>query len=242
MDTIKLNQNKVKMVAHRGVSKLERENTNAAFIAAGNRSYFGIETDVHKSKDGLFVAIHDSSTSRVTNGVVEVIVEEHDYNTIKEVILPDLDESTHRQDLRIPLMLDYIKICKKYDKVCVLEVKTDFSKEELADMVEVIRQEDYLDQVIFIAFGRENCVLLRELLPEQPIQWLTSQEFTEEMKEFIYKHHLDLDIRHDRLTKELVDELHANNVVVNTWTCDDPQRAEELIEMGVDFITSNILE
>ena len=109
-------------------------------------------------------------------------------------------------------------------------------------MVEIIKQEDYLDQVIFIAFGRENCVLLREMLPNQPIQWLTSKEFTDEMKEFIYKHNLDLDIRHDRLTQEIVDELHANNVLINCWTCDEPERAEELMNMGVDFITSNILE
>ena len=242
MNTIKVKQNKVKMVAHRGVSKLERENTNAAFLAAGNRRYFGIETDVHKTADGLFVAIHDYTTGRVTNGAVDIEVEGNDYNTLKEVILPDLDGSTHREDLRIPLMLDYIKICKKYEKVCVLEIKPDFSKEELAEMVEIIKQEDYLDQVIFIAVGSENCVLLREMLPNQPIQWLTSKEFTDEMKEFIYKHNLDLDIRHDRLTQEIVDELHANNVLINCWTCDEPERAEELMNMGVDFITSNILE
>ena len=50
MNTIKLNcENKPLMVAHRGCSGLERENTNAAFVAAGNRSYWGIETDVHKT-------------------------------------------------------------------------------------------------------------------------------------------------------------------------------------------------
>ena len=41
-DTIHVNLPGVKMVAHRGVSGLERENTCAAFVAAGNRSYFGV--------------------------------------------------------------------------------------------------------------------------------------------------------------------------------------------------------
>lgn len=41
-----------KMVAHRGLSGIERENTLLAFVAAGNRSYWGIECDVHVTKDG----------------------------------------------------------------------------------------------------------------------------------------------------------------------------------------------
>ena len=65
MDSIKLDTRTAKMIAHRGLSGIEKENTNAAFIAAGNRSYFGIETDVHKTVDGKFVIIHDDTTGRV---------------------------------------------------------------------------------------------------------------------------------------------------------------------------------
>ena len=49
MDTIKIEKKNTLMVAHRGVSGLEKENTLAAFIAAGNRSYYGVETDVHRT-------------------------------------------------------------------------------------------------------------------------------------------------------------------------------------------------
>lgn len=42
MNTIRFNH-QIKIIAHRGVSGLERENTCAAFIAAGNRSYYGME-------------------------------------------------------------------------------------------------------------------------------------------------------------------------------------------------------
>ena len=60
MNTIRFNH-QIKIIAHRGVSGLERENTCAAFIAAGNRSYYGIETDVHVTKDGKFIVFHDDS-------------------------------------------------------------------------------------------------------------------------------------------------------------------------------------
>lgn len=59
MNTIKIKSDSVKIIAHRGLSGLERENTYPAFVAAGNRSYFGIETDIHKTKDGKFIIIHD---------------------------------------------------------------------------------------------------------------------------------------------------------------------------------------
>ena len=52
MNTIKFDKKNVKVIAHRGVSGLERENTCASFVAAGNRSYYGIETDIHKTMDG----------------------------------------------------------------------------------------------------------------------------------------------------------------------------------------------
>ena len=64
-DTIKIDRKQVKMVAHRGMSGLERENTSVAFVAAGNRSYFGIETDIQKTKDGVLVLFHDDTLDRV---------------------------------------------------------------------------------------------------------------------------------------------------------------------------------
>ena len=66
MDTIQFDKNNVKIIAHRGLSGLECENTCAAFVAAGNRSYCGIETDVHVTKDGKIIVFHDDNTERMT--------------------------------------------------------------------------------------------------------------------------------------------------------------------------------
>lgn len=120
MNTIKINKLKTKMIAHRGLSGIEKENSNAAFVAAGNRSYFGIETDVHVTKDGKFVIIHDATTDRISLDAYKINVEENDYSTIENIVLPDLDGSTSRGDIRIPLLIEYINICKKYEKsVCL---------------------------------------------------------------------------------------------------------------------------
>ena len=106
--TVKINSKNTKTVAHRGVSGLERENTNQAFIAAGNREkYYGIETDVHRTADGKYVCIHDSNTARVSG--VDMNVEQSTLDRLQSVLLYDTD-GTPRNDLRIPTLQDYINI------------------------------------------------------------------------------------------------------------------------------------
>ena len=58
----------------------------------------------------------------------------------------------------------------------------------------------------------------------------------------LQKYRLDLDIKHTVLTREYVEALHAAGIKVNTWTVNTPEDAQRVIDMGVDFITTNILE
>ena len=242
MNTVKINSKSTKMIAHRGLSGIERENTNPAFIAAGNRSYFGIETDVHKTLDGKYVVIHDADTLRVTDGKIDVNVEQSNYDDFKDVILPDRDGKYDRTDIRIPTLLEYVRICKKYEKKCVLELKMEFSEEELKEIIDIIKTEDYLENVIFISFFMLNCIRLRPLTPDNDIQFLTGEEVTDEMINKLLEHKLNLDIYFHKLNKDVIDKLHSKGIVVNCWTVDDKEDAEALVEMGIDFITSNILE
>lgn len=239
MDTIKIAHDGVRMVAHRGLSGLEKENTLSAFVAAGNRSHFGIETDIHPTVDGRFVCIHDNNTRRV--GIDDLNVETSTFDTLRCVVLTDIDGARSRADLRIPTLEEYIRICKKYGKVCVLEIKGVFTRENLEKVIEIINAEDYLASVTFIAFDIENLIALRELLPEQPCQYLTG-EFADDLIDTLLKYRLDLDIYYPALTAERVTALHDRGIKVNCWTVDRPEIAEELIAWGVDFITSNILE
>lgn len=243
MNTVKVNSNGVKMIAHRGLSGLERENTCPAFVAAGNRSYYGIETDVHVTNDGKFVIIHDETTKRVTSEEYDINVEENDYAAVKDIILPDIDGTKSRKDIRIPLLKEYIQICKKYEKICVLEIKNHFKEDDLCKMIEEIKDTGYTENIIFISFDFENCVNVRKLLPQNTVQWLLGEkEITSEIIQKLCENRLDLDIKYTALNKENVGLLHSNGIKVNCWTCDDKEAAEKLVSYGVDFITTNILE
>lgn len=239
MDTIKIKKGKVKMVAHRGVSGLEMENTLAAFVAAGNRSHYGIETDVHVTKDKQIAVIHDDNVKRVTGA--DRIVEESTLEELQSLKLYDRMEGRFRTDLRIPILSEYISICKKYDKTAVLELKNEMQAEDIRQIIQIIRKQNFLESVIFISFSWENMLEIRRQLPKQKAQYL-AMECDQELIRKLAENKLDLDIYYKAITKELVEALHAAGIEVNCWTVDLPEDAEKMVSCGVDYITSNILE
>lgn len=250
MNTVKLSNDKALMIAHRGLSGLEPENSIPAFIAAGNRSYYGVETDVHVTKDGKFVLIHDECTGRVSRD--DINVEQSYYEFIRKVRLHNIaneeiingvrtDDVAPRYDLIIPNLEEYIGICKKYDKKCILELKNKFEQKDVRKILEEIRELDYMENTIFISFCLDNLVYIRELLPNHELQYLTGK-YDQGILEQLNKYNLELNVQYQALTEEAIEELHANGHKVNCWICDDAEYAEKLISWGVDYITTNILE
>ena len=240
MDTLKFNKNNVKVIAHRGLSGIECENTNAAFVAAGNRSYFGIETDVHPTADGKFAIIHDSDTARVSQGS-DIKVEENTLETLRTILLCTNEEDKNRSDLIVPELFEYIAICKKYGKIAVLELKGAMTEESVKGIYDIVNEYNYKDSTIFISFDWDNLVKLRKIDSEITVQFLT-MACDDELIQKLVDNKFDIDIHHPLITKELVEKLHSKGIQINCWTCDSVEEAENLVACGVDFITSNILE
>ena len=239
-DTVKFeNKGEIKMIAHRGLSGLERENTCPAFVAAGLKSYYGIETDVHVTKDGKIIVYHDNNLLRLTG--LDKVIEETDFAELRELTLTDTDGVTIRKDLFLPSLEEYISICKKYDKVAVLELKNPMEEKYISKIVETIMEMDWFEKTIFISFAGENLVALKKLYPSAKAQFLSSVA-SEEAVNFILGNDLDADLSAKCITKDLVDKLHKAGKKVNVWTVNDVEHAKELKACGVDFITTNILE
>jgi glycerophosphoryl diester phosphodiesterase len=253
MQTIKFNKGNMKVIAHRGLSSFEAENSLASFISAGNRSYFGIECDMHLTKDGKYVVFHDDNLVRMTG--FDAVVEETDFNTIRSLNLfmpkvvgyqgqdgVDISDQK-RPDLIIPTMQEYILTCKKYDKVAVLELKNHFEKKNIQEIIEIIESLDYLDGVIFISFDIENLIFVKELRPNQTVQFLSCNrdDFAKKLPTVIdYK--MDVDLGHWLLTKDDVIYLHSLGIKINVWTPGNIADAEKYAEWGVDYLTTNYLE
>ena len=239
MNTVKFDSKKSLVVAHRGLSGIEVENTNAAFVAAGNRSYFGIETDIYRTSDGHFIVNHDGKLHRIAGE--DVMVEEKTLKELQSIVLFDKDGTKSRLDLIPSTLENYISICKKYEKHCVLELKSDFTDEEIEKIVEIINSYEYLENVTFISFSFDNMVKIRRLLPAQSAQFLFS-EVTDEIIKRVEAERLDVDVYFKALTEENVKAFHDRGIKVNCWTVNSVEDGERLAAIGVDYITTNILE
>ncbi len=240
MEPIKINKGNVKMVAHRGLSGIETENTAAAFIAAGNRSYFGAETDIRFTRDGAIVLMHDGNTERVSGE--KKLPEKTSFKRLRKLVFKDKIDGEKRGDLCIATLEDYLRICKKYNKHCVIEIKTELSPVQASKVAEMVEKVYDLEQVTFISFHKSSLITLRALMPQQTMQFLISEFKAEEHMALLDEYNFGLDVNHKCVTKEMIDEVHAHGHEFNVWTVDDPARAEELAAWGVDYITSNILE
>ena len=238
-DTLHLASPKPRMIAHRGVSSLETENTASAFVAAGNRSYYGIETDVHRTSDGAFVIIHDDSTRRVAGD--DLTVESTTLETLCSLRLMDKDGRRGRRDLMLPTLPEYAGICRRYDKQAVLELKNPMAAEDIVRIADILREAGWLERTTFISFDLGNLKHIRRMLPEQKAQYLVSED-SPELLPTLLQYHLDLDMYFRVLTEARVKELHSHGIEINVWTVDDPADARRLADWGVDYITSNCVE
>lgn len=73
------------IIAHRGSKGTRPENTLPAFIAAIEDGADGIETDVHLSRDGQLIIMHDELVDRTTNGTGRIV--DHTLVELKQLTL-----------------------------------------------------------------------------------------------------------------------------------------------------------
>lgn len=228
--TTKFNKKDCKVIAHRGLSGLALENTDTAFDLAGQHTYFGIEADVRKTLDG-FVICHDANLGRISGKNVDV----------ESSLLQDLLDIKLFGDEHLATLESYFSICKQYQKKAILELKSTFSRDEIAQIIDVAQQIEWLDQVIFISFIYDNLTLVREILPQAMVQFLFSS-LSQEIVQKVIQDNFDVAIAYRALTKEALKTFHDAGLKVNCWTVDSRRVANKLASWGVDYITTNILE
>ena len=240
-NTIKLeNKGHTLVIAHRGMCGLEPENTHAAFVAAGNRSFYGIESDAHKTADGKYVMMHDANTLRMSGDDIEIA--KATYETLRSLRLKQKDGKRGRTDLRIPSMEEYLEICKYYGKKAILELKDDFTAEDVDEICRMVEALEYMEHTVFISFKLNNLLLLKERNPEQPAQYLVEKPIDDELIQEMAERKMGIDARQDLYTAEIMEKCRKKGVATNAWTVNNPDMARKLIDWGIDFITTNILE
>lgn len=228
----------VQMIAHRGLSGLALENTISAFKEAGQRTYYGIETDVRFTKDGEFIIVHDNNLSWITGQNINV--EESNFEDLRALRFKDPYKDS-QETYALPTVEEYYEVCKEYSKQAILELKSEFSAEQVQKLVEKIQALGYFENTTFISFSKSNLIYLRGLYPTANAQYLV-EKCKEEDEKFMIENKIDASLCWVSITRERVKRLHNAGLKVGCWTVDGAACATLMQDYGVDQITTNILE
>src|ERR1700722_16776106 len=145
------------IIAHRGASGHAPENTLAAFERAVALGAGFIETDLHLTRDARFVAIHDPTLNRTTNG--SGVVRDA---TLAELSRLDAGMWFDRQFIgqRIPSLEDVLKFARKHDVVFYLEIKYDTAWGMHHALVAALQGAEVAARTVVLSFDPRIVALL----------------------------------------------------------------------------------
>ena len=225
-----------RVCAHRGFNTVAPENSMAAFGAAIAMGAEEIEFDLHFTKDGEVVSIHDSTLDRISNGKGKI----SEY-TLAE--LKNFDFGIKRgkqfQNLRI---CTFEEILKKFSCHCVMNIhlKTLGDKPEYLDkIVKLIKKYDCEKYVYFMS--GQDCILER-LQKEYPdiTRCCGGGQGRWEIVERAIKYGCKkLQFVKGYFNQAMVDKAHENDIICNVFWSDNPEETQEFLDMGVDVILTN---
>ncbi len=161
------------LMAHRGNRAFCPENTLVSFQHAFEDGADILETDLHLSKDGQFICIHDATLDRTTDGsgkIADLTVAE-----IKKV-----SAFNHRAGFekeRIPLLAETAAILPP-DVALALELKSDcFLEEKICrQLVAELKNAGILDRTIVLSFSAPRIFTVRKVEKDMPIGLITMKK------------------------------------------------------------------
>ncbi|MCU1366643.1 MAG: ugpQ [Ilumatobacteraceae bacterium] len=214
----------IQVLAHRGASRAERENTVAAFRRALEMGADGVELDVRRSGDDALVVHHDPLLG--------------DGRVIRETSAADLPD-------HVPTLSEALDACN--GMWVNLEIKNDPTEPDFdatewvaEQTMAMLQQRGEPERWLMSSFRIETMDRCRAVAPDVRTAWLTSV-VPDDVVDILLAHgHTALHPWVRALGKHVIDQCHAAGIIVNTWTCDDPDRMRELIEWGIDGICTNV--
>ena len=224
--------------AHRGASGHCPENTLAAFAKAIDLGATGIETDVHMTKDGRLVLIHDASLKRTTgiNAYVKDL-------TLDEVKAADAGSWFHKdyKGETVPTLEELLDFIRTKDVMLNLELKSGIVQypglEEKT--VETVRRYKMDDRVIISSFNHYSLVKVKQIAPEMKTGILYSEGLYEP---WVYAQRLGasaLHAAHYAVLPEFVQAAQAVDIDYTPFTVNDAGVMARLLAAGVAGIITD---
>ena len=208
------------IVGHRGASVAFPENTPAAFAGADSMAADGVELDVRHAPDGRG---HDR------------LVVFHNPLPDDQALLDDMPSLDEVFDACGDRMLINVEI-----KNSAGDGGFDPTMALVAPTVDAMRRRNWGDRWLISSFSIETINHCRIVAPEIPTAFLVEAATDAAIERAVAGGHRAIHPWNERLDAERVEACHRAGLVVNTWTCNDPDRLRELESFGVDGVCTDV--
>lgn len=222
--------------AHRGFKSKYPENTMLAFKEAIRANCDGIEFDLHLTKDGEVIIIHDETLIRTTG--IEGYVRDFTLSEIKKLNAAFGYDEFYEE---IPTLREYLELVKDSNIITNMELKTGiYTYPGIEEKVyNILKEYDYIDRTIISSFNHES-VLRMKAIDENIITAFLEESLL--IKPWEYLKEYGINYYHpliQTVSKELVDRCHENNIKVNPWYGKEKYDFKKAIEFGIDGIITD---
>lgn len=172
---LKTTGKKIQIIGHRGAAGIRPENTIASFQKAIDLKVDYIETDVHVSKDGALIIMHDNKVDRTTNGKGEIKDLDADY--IKQLDAGSWFSQEYKNE-KVPDLSSLLDLIDGKTKL-LLEIKWPSSgiyENVVPKIIDLIREKKAESWVVLQSFETRYLEQAHQLAPEIELQQLAFGE------------------------------------------------------------------
>lgn len=217
--------------AHRGASQYFPENTLSAFYAGLRMGANGIETDIHKTKDGVLVLFHDDELDRATDGTGLIT----DY-TYEELLRFRVHNPAGDRVDCIVTLEDFLKYFSFRDLTFAIELKQDHVEKETIDMLERFGMRE---KTILTSFNYESIKNAKAYNPNYRVGYLYEPDEKEPVEKLRAIGGEELCPLAELVTQKSVEEFHAMGFSVRPWGIYNADIMKEMCSYGVEGMTVN---
>ncbi|WP_055613440.1 glycerophosphodiester phosphodiesterase [Streptomyces phaeochromogenes] len=213
-------------IGHRGIMGVEPENTLRSFIAAQQAGLDLIELDLHLSKDGALVVMHDADVDRTTDGS----------GPIAEKTLAELRVLDAGRGERIPV---FEEVLDAVTAPLQAEIKDVAAARALA---EVMNRRDLVGRVEVLSFHDEAIAEIARLVPGVRTALVASRYGVDvvERATAVGATSLVLNIR--RLTLEVVERARKADLRIIGWVVNTQDHLRLVRALELDGATTDYPE
>lgn len=236
---VRVSSDGVLIIAHRGDSAVAPENTLPAFASAVKAGADLVELDYQHSADGVPVVFHDKDLDRTTNACRLWGGTEIRLATRSLADLQKLDAGSwfnaRFAGTRLPTLAQALDTIQA-GSMTLIERKAG----DPATCVRLLTERRLLDRVVVQAFDWDFLTVCHQLAPDVVLGALGDKEFSPARLDEITATGASVVGWQDKYLDAVgIAAIHARGWKAWVWTVDDPQRARQLVEAGIDGIITN---